>query len=510
MSVKKEYGDFQTPESLAKEVVGLVSRLFQNPDYVVEPNVGLGRFLHAAASMWKSSALYHGYEINKEYVEFARKSLKNSCAEIFHADFFSENWSVNLQKSGKPRVLVLGNPPWVTNSVLGQLGSSNLPSKSNFQGLRGFEARTGKSNFDIAEWMLIRLIEALPPTGALAMLCKTMTARKVLRYFWKTDGGRSETRIFKINAKAEFDVSVDACLFFITGQRTDARVASVHDDLDLLSESSRFGFVDGDIISNIEMYESYRYLNGGSHMYKWRSGIKHDAAAIMEFAHRGERLVNGLGETVDLEPDYVFPLLKSSDLGNGRVSIRKSVLVTQRSTGDDTIEMERNAPKTWSYLMRHSEVLDQRKSSIYANRPRFSVFGVGAYSFAPWKVAISGLYKAISFVVVPPYNEKPVMVDDTCYSLPCYSQEEAELLASLLSSVPAVEFLSSLIFQDSKRPVTIDVLRRLSIVELARSSGNLDRLESISQKGKGNGSKDMQLSLLIEPKNIFGPHGRGK
>jgi len=40
--------------------------------------------------------------------------------------------------------------------------SENLPKKSNFQGLRGLDARTGKSNFDIAEWMLIRLIEALP------------------------------------------------------------------------------------------------------------------------------------------------------------------------------------------------------------------------------------------------------------------------------------------------------------------------------------------------------------
>ena len=65
---------------------------------------------------------------------------------------------------------------------------------------------------------------------------------------------------------------------------------------------------------------------------------------------------------------------------------------------------------------------------------------------------------------------RPVMVDDTCYFIPCQSQEEAALLFELLASATAKEFLNSLVFPDSKRPITADVLRRLSFVELARSS----------------------------------------
>src|SRR5690606_18231930 len=133
--------------------------------------------------------------------------------------------------------------------------------------------------------------------------------------------------------------------------------------------------------------------------YTWRSGVKHDVGSVMEFNCTDRRLINGLGEVVDIEEDYVFPLLKSSDLGNGRTTVRKAVLVTQKHTGDDTSEIEQRAPKTWRYLMCHADVLDQRKSSIYENRPRFSVFGIGSYSFAPWKIAISGLYKNISFVL---------------------------------------------------------------------------------------------------------------
>jgi hypothetical protein len=60
--------------------------------------------------------------------------------------------------------------------------------------------------------------------------------------------------------------------------------------------------------------------------------------------------MNGLGEQVEIEEDYVFPLLKSSDLGNGRIVIRKAVLVTQRHTGDDTLEIKHKAPKDLGLL----------------------------------------------------------------------------------------------------------------------------------------------------------------
>lgn len=186
MSNKKEFGDFQTPESLATRSVALVAEIFGTPDVVIEPTAGLGVFLKASATRWGRKPEYQGYEINAEYVDAARKHLSQFGVQILHRDFFTEDWKCNLARPGKKRILVIGNPPWVTNSDLGQLGSSNLPTKTNFQGLRGFDARTGKSNFDISEWMLVRLIEALPPDGAIAMLCKTMTARKVLRHFWKT------------------------------------------------------------------------------------------------------------------------------------------------------------------------------------------------------------------------------------------------------------------------------------------------------------------------------------
>jgi len=510
MSDKKEFGDFQTPEHLATRSVALVDQIFGAPDLVVEPTAGLGAFLKASVKCWGQRPEYQGYEIRREYVDAARRKLSEFAVEILHRDFFSENWKHNLARPGKTRVLVIGNPPWVTNSDLGQLGSKNLPTKTNFQGLRGFDARTGKSNFDISEWMLVRLIEALPPEGAIAMLCKTMTARKVLRHFWKTCGGLEGSSLFQISAKADFDVAVDACLFFASGKRTAERVATVYADLDTASVSARFGFVDGTLVSNLDAYQAHKNLDGGSSTYTWRSGVKHDAGSVMEFTRDDGKLTNGFGEPVDIEDDYVFSLLKSSDLGNGRTIIRKAVLVTQKHTGDNTAEIAQRAPKTWRYLMHHADTLDERKSSIYQNRPRFSVFGIGPYSFAPWKIAISGLYKNISFVMVPPHHGRPVMVDDTCYFIPCQSQEEAKLLFEMLLSASAKEFLNSLVFSDSKRPITAEVLRRLSFTELARELGKLDQLQRFVYSDSASGEGKAQMSLLMESKQEYGTRRRSQ
>ena len=159
------------------------------------------------------------------------------------------------------------------------------------------------------------------------------------------------------------------------------------------------------------------------------------------------------------------------------------------------------APKTWKYLEDHSDELDSRKSSIYQNRPRFSVFGVGDYSFAPWKVALSGLYKSFTFVVVPPHNGRPVMVDDTCYSIPCKCEKEAWLLRDLLNAQPAQRFLWSLVFQDSKRPITVDILRRLSFINVAKMMNRMDELRKFTSSGSvplDDGHQQLNLSIEQE------------
>lgn len=199
----------------------------------------------------------------------------------------------------------------------------------------------------------------------------------------------------------------------------------------------------------------------------------------MELKCTDAGFINGLGELVNIEDTYVYPMLKGAGVANGKTKVNRYMLVTQRATGEATHHLKSDAPQTWDYLDRHGEMLDSRGSSIYRNRPRFSIFGIGEYTFAPWKVAICGLYKKLQFSVVGPREGKPVVFDDTVYFLSCKSKREAELIQECLHSSSAQEFLRSFIFWDAKRPITAEILSRLNLIELINMLGRLDELATL-------------------------------
>ena len=200
--------------------------------------------------------------------------------------------------------------------------------------------------------------------------------------------------------------------------------------------------------------------------------MKHDCSQIMELRPReiGE-FENGLGEIVRLESALLYPMLKSSELMKPKPTPSRYMLETQRLVGEDTSRIRHEAPRTWDYLDKHANRLDRRASTIYRNRPRFSVFGVGPYSFAPWKVAISGFYKRLDFGCIGPVEGKPVMLDDTCYFLPCQTENDARILMELLNSTEARGFFQSFIFWDEKRPITAHLLASLDLRLLAAEVG---------------------------------------
>jgi hypothetical protein len=224
----------------------------------------------------------------------------------------------------------------------------------------------------------------------------------------------------------------------------------------------------GRVTSDVLAYERTAPLEGVSAV-TWRSGIKHDLAAVMELRRESGVLYNGLGEPVRVEPDCVYPLLKGSELANGAGPSARYVLVTQARLGDDTSALATRAPLTWRYLERHRVRFDARKSRVYARQPPFAMFGVGAYSFAPYKVAVSGLHKRFAFRVVGPRDDRPVMLDDTSYFLPCADEREAERLAALLRSEPAREFFEARVFWDDMRPINKALLGALSLEAVART-----------------------------------------
>ncbi len=497
---KRQYGDFQTPIGLARKVVKILK---QNhgvaPDVIIEPTCGKGAFVLAAHEGFANSNIL-GFEINSGHVDEANSYLKDIPATsrviINEANFFNTDWKKILSEL-YGYILIIGNPPWVTSSELGILNSKNLPEKSNFQNRKGIEALTGMSNFDISEWMLLQHIGWLSKReGAIAFLCKYAVARKVMRQIGQSKKHRFWGHIYIIDTKAHFNASVKACLFILLTTDTGNTDYKIYESLSSIKPSHIIGERDGFIVNDVIRYKKWSHLKGQDPRYTWRSGVKHDCSKIMELEPLGDNYRNGFGEIIKCENDYIYPLLKSSDVGNGRItSYRKVVLVTQETISGDTSQIKKSAPNTWKYLIEHRKYFDGRRSSIYKNKPDFSMFGIGPYSFKQWKIAVSGLYKELKFSLVGPLDGKAVVFDDTVNFLSFDTQEEAKFIYRLITSVSAHEFLESMIFWDDKRPVTIEILRRLSLKEVAREIGELAQYQRWVESQPPNVTGQIELIL---------------
>lgn len=461
---RAEFGDWQTPSDLAQASCAKLIELGINPDVVIEPTCGVGAYVLAANEAFPKAKVIHGYEVNLEYLGKLKERLAETPntdhVQVHEADFFAHDWESSLA-SVEGALLVIGNFPWVTSSQQGAIGGTNLPTKSNFQGHSGFDAMTGKANFDISEWMLLKVLTWFHRrAGAIGMLVKTAVARKILSQAQQQGATVVDAFMFNIDSKKNFNAAVDACLLVMRFDPLATNASheyTVFKDLNA-AQGTRVGHRDGRTIGDLDAFDATLHLVGKSPQ-KWRSGVKHDLSAVMEFTRTATgAMLNGLDETVTMEGDFLFPLLKGSDVGSNKQWREKFTLVTQRFVGESTDQIKTIAPLTWKYLEDHGTQLDARGSSIYAKNPRFSIFGVGDYAFKPWKIAICALYKKLEFRLIGPIEGKPVMFDDTVYFISFDSKEEAEVALAQLNSEDARRLLSSMIFWDEKRPIKTTIL----------------------------------------------------
>ncbi|MDO4587095.1 MAG: methyltransferase [Planctomycetia bacterium] len=494
---QKEFGDYQTPQSFANTVcLYLWDYLNVSPNIIIEPTCGIGTFLNACSHFFDSKFMF-GLEINEKYLQKAQKLSTNTNIYWLHADIFHFDlnyFSSFLQQND--HILLIGNPPWVNNSNLSSWNSENIPLKNNEKKLKGFDALTGSSNFDICESIILKLIRHFQKkTTTLAMLCKTNVAHKIFREMVQNNWPFHEFRIINFKAAKIFQVATEACLLIVqwkaqseNGKKTiqfnvpehfslidpfnDSSVDS-SDFSSRLDTSRNFGEVfdwNNRCLSKFGFKNSTFYSNLNDHIidlsgkccFEWRQGIKHDCASILELSKKNEVFENKINELVDIEEACIYPLIKSRDFKNYIINkTNHFVIVTQKKIQDDLSIQNETLPRTWQYLIQHKNWFSKRKSSIYKNRPLFSLFGIGDYSFSKCKVGISGFYKKPRFSLI--YSSKPFMLDDTCYSISLDSYEIGYAVMLLLNSSIVQQFLKSLTLISAKRPFTKRILQQIDI-----------------------------------------------
>lgn len=474
MTSKKEYGDYQTPDEFAEKCVKYLKNNFHFlPEVIIEPTCGTGNFL-ASASKFYENIPKIGIETNDDYCKAAKENIPE--AKIYNANIFDFKFEPDIAE----KILIIGNPPWITNLELGKFRSKNLPQKENVKEQKGFEAILGSSNFDISETIILNLLETFKENKAiLAMLCKRSTAINIFKELYRRKYRCRKIRMVNFNSRKVFGIGAAACLFIVDATekkkfQKEMRVFNFKN-----SYVDCIGFEDEKFYTDKNFANKEKFEFDGKCEFEWRQGIKHDLSKVCELVkisedikahslsdekYKTSKYVNGFGEIVEIEDDLIFPLIKSSHIRNFDGSFKKYVIATQRKTGESTSYIKEKFPKTYEYLEKYKENFKNRKSSIYKNSHEFSMFGIGDYSFSKYKVVISGFYKEPVFKVIS--SEKTVMADDTCYFLPFEDKDDAFAVCNILNSSKVQNFLKSVADLNAKRPFTKKVLSRIEFSKL--------------------------------------------
>jgi 16S rRNA C1402 N4-methylase RsmH len=86
--LKKEFGDYQTPDFFAEIVCSLLQdKLGVAPSVVIEPTSGVGNFLNAALNSFDTIEDAIGLEINPNYCAECQKRITDKRLKVINDNF---------------------------------------------------------------------------------------------------------------------------------------------------------------------------------------------------------------------------------------------------------------------------------------------------------------------------------------------------------------------------------------------------------------------------------------
>jgi SAM-dependent methyltransferase len=172
--------------------------------------------------------------------------------------------------------------------------------------------------------------------------------------------------------------------------------------------------------------------------------VRGDGLLLVEnLTERGLRTIPKVHRLVERE--LVYPAVRGSDVQRWFARPAIYVLVSQdpgtRKPYSAT-HLKSELPRTYAYLDEFREILLSRGSSTVrqlAERTEpWAMFGIGGYSFAPfrvvWRRMASDLVAAVVSDWHTPFGNRPVLATETTSFVPLENEDEAHFLCALLNS----------------------------------------------------------------------------
>jgi len=390
---------------------------------------------------------------------------------------------------------VAGNPPWIAWLNLPneyRQKTANLWADYQIFPHKGLQARLGSAKDDISILFTYSCADNFLVDGGKLGFVITQT-------LFKSKGGGQGFRRFQIGDKAYLGIyKVDdmvtlqpfedatnrtAVVVLIKGVQTPKEIPYVEWSM---KQNSRIGFhmsleevLDNTvrealIAKNIDPKDkSSPWITGspnilstirsiiGASFYKARMGAYFGATGVywldvLREINKNQLLVRNAGggkkhieaTEMPVELQLVYPILRGKDIGRWNYNCRLGVLLPQDINNPSKpipiSSMRQSYPKSLAFLNRYEEIL--RSCALLAQYydpkvdPFYSIYNVGTYSFAPFKVLWSQVANSLDTAVVSScfvpntHEQKVVIPDHSLCSISFYDAREAHYVSACLNS----------------------------------------------------------------------------
>jgi hypothetical protein len=207
----------------------------------------------------------------------------------------------------------------------------------------------------------------------------------------------------------------------------------------------------------------------------------------------------------ELEPELLYPLVRWSDVARYRAVPSAHLLMPQDPAtrrGIEETHLRERCPRTHAYLERFREALTDRTAyRRYQSAAAFySMYDVGPYTLAPFKVVWRRMDRRINAAVVGAQESavglRPVVPQETCVLVAAESLDEAHYLCGLLNSSVVGFVVEAHSVRGGKGFGTPSMLEYLRLRRYRGDDGNHRALAAASREAHAIAARQQDLGDL--------------
>ena len=497
-------GEYFTPAWLADTVLDRLD--YRGSGSLLDPSAGFGIFVERARA--RGGATVSGYELNP---------LTAACARSFGLPVEDRD---TLSDPGDRRFdFIAGNPPWVNWRYLNPEYRDRIAHLWIEYGLlprAGLTARLGAGMDDLSILFTCFCADRLlAPSGRMGLLLSRTL-------FQSVGGGRCFRRfelpgarylriaaVHQVEGNAPFPGAMTQSVIVIAetskspgvypvpwfrdGERWDARPVGA-DPL------SPWAVTRDRTLENLSGCSPYAarvgvHTGGATGVY-WVDIVTAGPVSVT-IRNRGNA---GRTEwptvTAEIEPDLVRTLVRGRDVSRWTVRPSAAILLPHSRDGRPVPEetMRESFPRTYAYFEHFRDRMLERphyRAHFAKSRwPWWSMYNVGAYTFAPHRVVWREQCTRFECAVL---EDESAVADAKLVVVPCNSAEEAHYVAAMLNSTPAGEFVRS---YSLRVQMSTHVLRHLRVPRFDASDARHLQLAQLSRDSHAGEDRAGQIDEL--------------